>query len=183
MNDHIKKRIEAICKKLYRKQVDVKPIPLKWAEGYYLTERGDLLIFRGKKPMGRISRGKNDTIQFYQNGERVFWMVRRKLMILTFRNFTLGMLEDANVFPINGKPNDVKIDNLKVYESYAEGRRKTYDDDYQHKKTGLSTKQVLEIRKSRGKFDRGYLAEKYGVSKRTITRVWNNRSYVLDKIL
>ncbi len=85
MEKHIEKRIQILCKNLYgEKEVAVRQIPIPYSKGYYLTDRGDLFIFRGKKPLGRVSKAKNDTIQFYQDGKRIFWMVRRKLMLMTF---------------------------------------------------------------------------------------------------
>ena len=84
MNTNIQKRIQVLCEELYNDtDVDVRPIPLKWAEGYYLTARGDLFIFRGKNPLGRVSKAKNDTVQFYQKGKRVFWMVRRQTRLMS----------------------------------------------------------------------------------------------------
>ena len=184
MNTHVQKRIQILCKDLYGDpEVEVRPIPLKWAEGYYLTERGDMFIFRGKNPLGRVSKAKNDTVQFYQNGKRVFWMVRRKLMLITFKNMTLGMVEKINVFPLNGKTHDLKIENLQAFESYSEGRRKCYKDDFQKSNCLLDTRQILEIRRAKGKRNRRYLANKYNVSMRTITRVWNNQTYQHEKIL
>ncbi len=184
MNAHIEKRIRSICNDLYgAKDVAVKPIPIKFAAGYYLTEKGDLLIFKGKKPQGRISKAKSDTVQFYQNGKRIFWMVRRKLMLLTFKNMTLGMVENINVFPLNGKVNDVSIDNLQAFERYSEGRKQCYDDGFQFDRSKLNTRQILEIRKAKGKRNRRYLAEKYHVSMGTITRIWNNRTHQYEKIM
>ena len=184
MEKHIEKRIKILCEQLYKgKEVDVRPIPIPYSKGYYLTERGDLFIFRGKKPLGRVSKAKNDTIQFYQDGKRIFWMVRRKLMLITFKNFTLGMVEKINVFPLNGKVNDLRIENLQAFESYSEGRRKCYNDDFQKRPGQLTTRQILEIRRAHGKRNRRELAAKFNVSMRTITRIWNNQSHQYEKIV
>lgn len=184
MTKHIEKRIKRLCSDLYgEKEVAVKEIPIPYAKGYYLTEAGDLFIFRGKHPLGRISKAKNDTIQFYQNGKRIFWMVRRKLMLITFKNMTLGMVEKINVFPLNGKVHDLNIDNLQAFESYTEGRRQCYNDDFQKSNAILTTRHILEIRKAKGKRNRRYLANKYKVSMRTISRVWNNECHQFEKIL
>ena len=173
-------RIYTICQEHYgRKDVEVKriPLPLKWAKGYYLTDQGDTIIFKDSFPKGKFCKGKNDTIQFYQNSKRVFWLTRRKLMMMTFEGLTLAQVRSVKVFPKNGKKDDVRFENLINFESVAKGHAASYDNNFQRRKTKLSTRQVLQIKKAKGKSTRRELSERYQIGMRQITRIWNNHTY------
>jgi len=193
MNKRKREFIDAFMKKFnvqqYGKQVDFKSVPLTHCRDYVLTEFGDLLNFKGRvnvikgmKIKGRKNKsGKNwrsgfVVDQFYkmtdEGSKRFMTIPRSKLMLITFRNFTLKKSKEVSIFPADGNNKNLHIDNLLPFKNFMTGAKKIYGAPQSGK---LTATQVRAIRRS--KKSNQELADIYKRDRHTISKIRNNHTY------
>jgi len=109
------------------------------------------------------------------------WFVIARLMALTFLD---NPENKPCVNHIDGNPLNNRLDNLEWcsysengLHAYKTGLHKVHRGE-QHSQNKLTDKEVLEIRELKGKMYHREIAEKFGISRVTITNILNNKNWI-----